>query len=108
MPSSGGQTCALRSEEHTSELQSHDNLVCRLLLEQKKVPQLPTGPQRTHSMGPVVLERLRAGGSRTSTCLSAQSRPTTSDSMTRNTFFFFNDAGTTESHTLPPPDFLPI
>src|SRR3954462_10615693 len=36
MPSSGFQTCA-RSEEHTSELQSHDNLVCRLLLEKKKV-----------------------------------------------------------------------
>src|SRR3954467_3572174 len=34
MPSSGVQTCA-RSEEHTSELQSHDNLVCRLLLEKK-------------------------------------------------------------------------
>src|SRR3954467_790654 len=33
----GVQTCALpiRSEEHTSELQSHDNLVCRLLLEKK-------------------------------------------------------------------------
>src|SRR3954462_7348559 len=33
MPSSvtGVQTCALRSEEHTSELQSHDNIVCRLL-----------------------------------------------------------------------------
>src|SRR3954466_8351840 len=31
----GVQTCALRSEEHTSELQSHDNLVCRLLLETK-------------------------------------------------------------------------
>src|SRR5690242_21365382 len=27
---------ALRSEEHTSELQSHVNLVCRLLLEKKK------------------------------------------------------------------------
>src|SRR3954467_2465173 len=26
----------IRSEEHTSELQSHDNLVCRLLLEKKK------------------------------------------------------------------------
>src|SRR3954466_14726732 len=32
----GVQTCALRSEEHTSELQSHDNLVCRLLLEKTK------------------------------------------------------------------------
>src|SRR5207237_8771063 len=27
---------AVRSEEHTSELQSHLNLVCRLLLEKKK------------------------------------------------------------------------
>src|SRR5260370_31940668 len=30
---------ALRSEEHTSELQSHLNLVCRLLLEKKKKKQ---------------------------------------------------------------------
>src|SRR5690242_21628898 len=29
-------TDARRSEEHTSELQSHVNLVCRLLLEKKK------------------------------------------------------------------------
>src|SRR6266480_6706896 len=29
-------TLDVRSEEHTSELQSHVNLVCRLLLEKKK------------------------------------------------------------------------
>src|SRR5256886_12270168 len=29
---------AKRSEEHTSELQSQSNLVCRLLLEKKKIP----------------------------------------------------------------------
>src|SRR5690606_41355487 len=28
--------CHCRSEEHTSELQSRENLVCRLLLEKKK------------------------------------------------------------------------
>src|SRR5947207_9870200 len=28
----------VRSEEHTSELQSHSDLVCRLLLEKKKKP----------------------------------------------------------------------
>src|SRR5690606_42102595 len=28
--------CTSRSEEHTSELQSRENLVCRLLLEKKK------------------------------------------------------------------------
>src|SRR6266480_2428539 len=32
-------SCASRSEEHTSELQSHVNLVCRLLLEKKKKQQ---------------------------------------------------------------------
>src|SRR5690242_20963971 len=31
-----------RSEEHTSELQSHVNLVCRLLLEKKKKKQKNT------------------------------------------------------------------
>src|SRR5690242_21507177 len=31
-----GRFAAHRSEEHTSELQSHVNLVCRLLLEKKK------------------------------------------------------------------------
>src|SRR5260370_3140900 len=30
-------TIPKRSEEHTSELQSHLNLVCRLLLEKKKI-----------------------------------------------------------------------
>src|SRR5260370_32180253 len=39
-----------RSEEHTSELQSHLNLVCRLLLEKKKrrerAPQPGQGSQR--------------------------------------------------------------
>src|SRR5260370_41765196 len=34
-----GPRGAFRSEEHTSELQSHLNLVCRLLLEKKKKVQ---------------------------------------------------------------------
>src|SRR5688572_32141686 len=32
-------TVRSRSEEHTSELQSQSNLVCRLLLEKKKIKQ---------------------------------------------------------------------
>src|SRR5260370_2052121 len=35
-----GSGKAERSEEHTSELQSHLNLVCRLLLEKKKSTQV--------------------------------------------------------------------
>src|SRR2546430_12186741 len=34
----GNETGGIRSEEHTSELQSQSNLVCRLLLEKKKKP----------------------------------------------------------------------
>src|SRR4051812_49799904 len=35
-PTRASSACTTRSEEHTSELQSHVNLVCRLLLEKKK------------------------------------------------------------------------
>src|SRR5260370_8095988 len=37
-----------RSEEHTSELQSHLNLVCRLLLDKKKHPSTPTPHNNPH------------------------------------------------------------
>src|SRR5688572_32205420 len=41
----GDDIVVARSEEHTSELQSQSNLVCRLLLEKKK-----TEPQRVGSI----------------------------------------------------------
>src|SRR5438034_1452847 len=47
----------VRSEEHTSELQSHSDLVCRLLLEKKKNKRLTitdrrekTTPATTHTV----------------------------------------------------------
>src|SRR6476619_8189588 len=51
-PTSGAR---LRSEEHTSELQSLTNLVCRLLLEKKKkhttryLPQINAKTQSNHN-----------------------------------------------------------
>src|SRR3712207_8986194 len=36
--------CSTRSEEHTSELQSRQYLVCRLLLEKKKIPLVSSHP----------------------------------------------------------------
>src|SRR2546430_9102936 len=48
---------ARRSEEHTSELQSQSNLVCRLLLEKKKTPtnsQLITLPKDTLTISTLV------------------------------------------------------
>src|SRR5437868_4196898 len=42
--------CRKRSEEHTSELQSRFDLVCRLLLEQYRThPHLPSFPTRRSS-----------------------------------------------------------
>src|SRR5438034_3866164 len=38
----------VRSEEHTSELQSHSDLVCRLLLEKKKKNKTIKNIKRTH------------------------------------------------------------
>src|SRR5260370_26227802 len=40
-----------RSEEHTSELQSHLNLVCRLLLEKKKTATIPTSYSHSIRIG---------------------------------------------------------
>src|SRR5256885_13314388 len=42
-PPGGRPSCARRSEEHTSELQSPCNLVCRLLLEKKTNAQTTAG-----------------------------------------------------------------
>src|SRR5258708_26077356 len=44
--------CGFRSEEHTSELQSPDHLVCRLLLEKKKKAYLGVRLKVLLSAGP--------------------------------------------------------
>src|SRR2546427_5876274 len=41
----------IRSEEHTSELQSQSNLVCRLLLEKKKKKRCKIKKMMTFKMG---------------------------------------------------------
>src|SRR2546430_12920417 len=45
-----------RSEEHTSELQSQSNLVCRLLLEKKKKTERSTVRQLINDIEPLVEE----------------------------------------------------
>src|SRR5215204_7458069 len=42
-----------RSEEHTSELQSHSDLVCRLLLEKKKKTKIPLQSFRKKKKGQI-------------------------------------------------------
>src|SRR2546430_4684834 len=50
-PNRAPQRLGLRSEEHTSELQSQSNLVCRLLLEKKKtINSILTAVVLTHQL----------------------------------------------------------
>src|ERR1022692_2635149 len=94
-----------RSEEHTSELQSPCNLVCRLLLEKKKLD----GRRRTHRVVRPFRPR-RLGGR------SARKRPSGPRLayLDRHLlvfvalFFFFNDTATPEIYTLSLHDALPI
>src|SRR2546430_10447980 len=54
--SASGRT-ARRSEEHTSELQSQSNLVCRLLLEKKKQTELSSDARRLSSLYRMLIVR---------------------------------------------------
>src|SRR6266571_8089724 len=66
-----------RSEEHTSELQSHVNLVWRLLLEKKKIYSMKKGLQRLTS------SRLSSSSTRSSPKRACMI------STARSCFFFF-------------------
>src|ERR1035438_7122160 len=78
---------ALRSEEHTSELQSLRHLVCRLLLEKTKSCAMPTIMVGSICPLPVMLSSVWQNGS---SCI------------------FFKDTATTEIYTLSLHDALPI
>src|SRR5258706_10816052 len=51
----------VRSEEHTSELQSLTNLVCRLLLEKKKIKNLVIN-RANSSLAPITLHGSNGAG----------------------------------------------
>src|ERR1039457_3727718 len=98
----------LRSEEHTSELQSPCNLVCRLLLEKKK---------RNRRYHPLLLGCARVMPTDDDTAvalrspkLRCQRRATPHPVTAPHLFclFFFNDTATTEIYTLSLHDALPI
>src|SRR3954449_11340996 len=107
MPSSACKKRA-RSEEHTSELQSHSHLVCRLLLEKNNHSQgrdadgpggalaFDTRAQRSGLRRLAGVGDLRARGLASCTAALTPDR------------FFFNDTAPTEIYPLPLPDALPI
>src|SRR5471032_1383694 len=94
-----------RSEEHTSELQSHHDLVCRLLLEKKKykcphwhiITKIPEIKKYKTPAAPVPAWRTCRAGRRDGR-----------KNVRRPTVFFFNDTATTEIYTLSLHDALPI
>src|SRR6266480_4900810 len=80
-----------RSEEHTSELQSHVNLVCRLLLEKKK-----RGGEGELLVTPAQMD-----------AYFGQEAQAWEALMYTKLRFFFNDTATTEIYTLSLHDALP-
>src|SRR6266436_1100581 len=89
------RTLFLRSEEHTSELQSRLHLVCRLLLEKKKSRArrglLPfAAPGKDHAAHRLANFGLGQRGA------------------VLSLYLFFNDTATTEIYTLSLHDALPI
>src|SRR6266704_190360 len=97
-----------RSEEHTSELQSRFDLVCRLLLEKKKYSMLSrifvninykSAIRRWTSAASFLCNHVRIKP------ISVAPHPQLIDNVL---FFFFNDTATTEIYTLSLHDALPI
>src|ERR1039457_6000926 len=97
-----------RSEEHTSELQSPCNLVCRLLLEKNKINRDKLRGPRSGWMA--AQEPLAAGAASTAPgCAESRQGWCSCPTLRRcATFFFFNDTATTEIYTLSLHDALPI
>src|SRR3989339_430040 len=109
MPSlTGVQTCALRSEEHTSELQSLTNIVCRLLLEKKTknllilnndaelVKNLQIGANCNN------IKYTRKGG------MHYSSKDYSNPFFVKKKIFFFNFRETTDSFPFPLPAVFPF
>src|SRR6266481_2122002 len=99
---------AARSEEHTSELQSQFHLVCRLLLEKKKIDvpiALTVGTSggvgaKRNSVGVVLGAAQEPAGARCGRQMVTLVIP--------SPVFFFNDPAPTEIYTLSLHDALPI
>src|SRR5476649_619700 len=101
------KSCAIaRSEEHTSELQSHSDLVCRLLLEKKNLIRARS----------ITLDCDRAlqdvqqwkGEPEGQIVLGVTSEPMAELLMPVLSSFFFKDPATPEIYTLSLHDALPI
>src|SRR5450432_1326132 len=97
---------ASRSEEHTSELQSRSDLVCRLLLEKKKRTMSQSSTHEHES--PKHKDRRPDQRERYEHQAHPEQRDRDEHQAHPVQFFFFNDPATTEIYTLSLHDALPI
>src|SRR5476649_2566315 len=97
---SAAASSSSRSEEHTSELQSHSELVCRLLLETKKATAIV---ERCH-LGYYLRAIKDEHDAESSVGINIARYKQVALSLS----FFFNDTATTEIYTLSLHDALPI
>src|ERR1039457_5408020 len=97
-----------RSEEHTSELQSPCNLVCRLLLEKKTPQRLPRAKAQAPPAEAILplseTRRQRHADIRRGKLRGLEQGVGANNDLA----FFFNDTATTEIYTLSLHDALPI
>src|SRR5215469_4396905 len=97
-----------RSEEHTSELQSRRDLVCRLLLEKKKIQAVAHYYQRLID-GASEEGLFRYFLTAVGICILYKDNASISGAEVGcQGYFFFNDTATTEIYTLSLHDALPI
>src|SRR5438874_5043179 len=90
-PANAGNPTSARSEEHTSELQSRRDLVCRLLLEKKK---------RRRSKAKEGRARGRPGSGRKGSVVPASSAPTAASDRKRAEFSDTSTSPTTATSSL--------
>src|SRR4029434_2630232 len=90
-----------RSEEHTSELQSHLNLVCRLLLEKTNRSSITDGADGRQDFRYLVLRFLRERPLWASHAHLELVCESLSDHRCCNLLFFFKDRDPTELYPLP-------
>src|SRR6202453_847682 len=101
-----GKCNKIRSEEHTSELQSPQNLVCRLLLEKKKKEvQCPVDRMESGVADVAVASFVLVCPAALLTSAEQRDHPIDID---HQQIFFFNDTATTEIYTFPLHDALPF
>src|ERR1039458_4664596 len=98
----------MRSEEHTSELQSLRHLVCRLLLEKKKKKNTDKIDEHTRLIRDKERVRVQSEGGAGAARYLSFPVPSLHGTYAGSIFFFLNDGATPEIYPFPLHAALPI